>query len=146
MRAVSPQLSRAAAGRHVRSRDDGGRRRTTERQLPRCFDDRYLKRFGFRAFCTASAAPVTAAAVTTTAPTRFAAFATLAILRLRCCFFTRAETAFVALLVSADARFVAADATRPAFFAALRTRVFIRTSGWLPVMVTRFLNVTPDLQ
>jgi hypothetical protein len=99
-------------------------------------DDDYLKRFGFRAFRTASAAPVTAAAVATTAPTRFAALATLAIFRLRCCFFTRAVTAFVALFVSTDALFVAADATRPAFFAALRTRVFIRTSGWLPVIVT----------
>ena len=98
-------------------------------QLPRRVAGRYLKRLaGFRALATASAAPVTAAAVATTAPTRFAVLATLAILRLRCCFFTIAVTAFVALVVSADALLVAADATRPAFFAALRTRGFIRTS------------------
>lgn len=46
----------------------------------------YLKRLLFRAFCTASAAPVTAAAATNAPPTCFARFATFAILRLRCCF------------------------------------------------------------
>jgi hypothetical protein len=73
---------------------------------------------GFRAFCTARAAPVTAAAAATATPTCLAAFATFAIFRFRCCFLTIEVTAFVAARVMLVALFEASLATRDAFFEA----------------------------
>jgi hypothetical protein len=84
---------------------------------------------GFRAFWTASAAPVIAAAAASPAPTRFAVFFIWATLRLRCAFLTAAETDLLVAVARLDAARLAFVATRPAFVAAFSSLVFIRTSG-----------------